>query len=187
MSFWQKLKDAFYGPNQPDKQQYIISTNDSNVPNQKPRIDAMSDFSHVLSVEDIAVDVDVDTSAEALKYLSNLAEKLDPNLDAETIYGQFLLREKESATDLGDGVAIPHAKLESVSNLKMFVIKLSQPIVWDEENQVDTVIAFLIPDPERGYQHVSYLSTVSRLLLKKDFRISLQKAKNSASILKLFK
>lgn len=187
MSFWQKIKDAFYGPKRVDKSQYIISTNDSNVPNQKPRVDVMSDFTGVLQKENIVVGVEASTPIEVLKYLSQLAGKLDPQVDIQNVYGQYLLRDKSCPTDLGDGIALPHAQIESVSKLKMFILKLNRPINWTDHGKVSIVISFLIPDPENKYQHVAYMSTVARLLLRKGFSESLKKAQDPSDILKLFK
>lgn len=180
MSFWQKVGDFL----NPSSSSQTIRTNDQNVTG--PQKDPMSDFSQILDVKNIVVDVDVKSRDELLKYLSNLAQTNDKSIDAEAIYGKYLVRENDAATDLGDGIAVPHAQDKSVASLTMLIVKLKQPIIWDKNNSVQTVISLLIPDPEKNYQHVPYLSTVARLLLKKGFLHSLARAKTSDEIKKIF-
>lgn len=187
MSVWQNLKNAFMNPNSSDKQkQVVVVTNDENVPGQK-RIDEMSDLTQVFQVENIAMDVVADSQAAALKYLAGFAQKLFPSLDQETLYGKYLLRERQATTELGAGVAIPHVQDSSINQLTMLVVKLKNPIKWTKNEEVNVLISFLIPDPEKDYQHLSYFSTIARLLMQKNFVHKLSKAKNNEQIIDLFK
>ncbi|APU71496.1 hypothetical protein LCR01_13790 [Companilactobacillus crustorum] len=187
MSVWQNLKNAFMSPKSSDKQkQVVIVTNDENVPGQK-RVDEMSDLTQVFQVENIAMDVVADSRAAALKYLAEFAQKLFPGLDQETLYGKYLLRERQATTELGAGVAIPHVQDSSINQLTMLVVKLKKPIKWTKNEEVNVLISFLIPDPERNYQHLAYFSTIARLLMQKNFVHKLSKAKNNEQIFDLFK
>lgn len=180
MSFWQKIGDFL----SPSSGSQSIKTNDQNVTG--PQKDPMSDFSQVLKVENIAVDVDVKSREELLKYLSKFAQSIDNGIDAESIYGKYLVRENDAATDLGDQVAVPHAQDKSVKQLMMLIVKFKQPIIWDKDKQVQTVLSLVIPDPEKNYQHVPYLSSIARLLLKKGFLHALNKSRTSEEVFKLF-
>lgn len=180
MSLWQKIGNFL----NPSSESQSIRTNDQNVTG--PQKDPMSDFSQVLKIENIAVDVDVKSRDELLKYLSKLAQTTDNNVDSEAIYGKYLVRENDAATDLGDKIAVPHAQDKSVKSLTMLIVKLKQPIIWDKDSQVQTVLSLVIPDPEKNYQHVPYLSSIARLLLKNGFLHALNRAKTPEEILKLF-
>lgn len=180
MSFWQKIGDFL----SPSSGSQSIKTNDQNVTG--PQKDPMSDFSQVLKVENIAVDVDVKSREELLKYLSKFAQSIDNGIDTESIYGKYLVRENDAATDLGDQVAVPHAQDKSVKQLMMLIVKFKQPIIWDKDKQVQTVLSLVIPDPEKNYQHVPYLSSIARLLLKKGFLHALNKSRTSEEVFKLF-
>jgi Phosphotransferase system mannitol/fructose-specific IIA domain (Ntr-type) len=180
MSFWQKIGDFL----SPSSGSQSIKTNDQNVTG--PQKDPMSDFSQVLKVENIAVDVDVKSREELLKYLSRFAQSIDNGIDAEAIYGKYLVRENDAATDLGDQVAVPHAQDKSVEQLMMLIVKLKQPIIWDKDKQVQTVLSLVIPDPEKNYQHVPYLSSIARLLLKKGFLHAMNRSRTSEEVFKLF-
>ncbi|WP_338214865.1 PTS sugar transporter subunit IIA [Companilactobacillus muriivasis] len=175
MSIWQKISDFLT----PDSSRPI---NDPNVKQQ----DQMSDFSQILDVKNIVVDVQVKSRNELLKYLATLAHADDANVDIEALYGKYLVRENDASTDLGDGVAMPHAQDESVSKLTMFVVKLAQPIEWKKGVEIQTVISLVIPDPEKNYAHIPYMSSVARLLLKKGFVPALNRATTPEKISKLF-
>ncbi|MEY2346724.1 PTS sugar transporter subunit IIA, partial [Pediococcus pentosaceus] len=70
----------------------------------------------------------------------------------------------------------------------MLVLKLKQPIEWKTfDNQpVDTVISFLIPERDQG-NHLRYLSSVSKLLMHESFVQELKNAKSVEEIAALFK
>ncbi|KRL43467.1 hypothetical protein FD29_GL000926 [Companilactobacillus mindensis DSM 14500] len=161
-------------------------TNDKNISGQKPRVDQMSDFTKVLTAENVELNLSLKTRDEVLKKLSQMAQSIDESLDSESVYGRFLLRERGCSTALGEEIALPHAIDQSVTELTMQVITLDQPILWTAKEEVSVIIAFLIPAEEKNYQHVEYLASVAYLLQKKHFVSSLKKAKTEAEIVKLF-
>jgi len=121
MSLWQKFAD-FFNPNNSQS----IKTNDARV-NGAPA-DPMSDFSQVLDSQNIVVNLKLANRNEVLKYLANLIKKKSPDVDSEALYGEFLVRESIAATNLGDGVAVPHIQDKSVSKLTMLILKLDHPV-----------------------------------------------------------
>ena len=188
MSFWKKFGDFLKGTSdQKDDPTVVVVTNDENVPSQKPRVDKMYDLSTILQPENVATQVKASSKNEVLKYLADLAQKNDADLDAESVYGKLLLREQSCPTDIGDDIALPHIQDESLKELTMLVIKLNESVKWNHHRPVNIVIALLGPDPEPDYQHVRYLSTIARLLMKHDFLKELRKATTKAEIVQLFK
>lgn len=174
MSIWDKMNQFFKPTKVP-----APSTN-------KDVADKMSDFSQVLAESNIIVELEVSSRNQLLKYLANLTHKVDPQVDSEAIYGKFLMREQAATTELGDGIAMPHVQDPSIGRLTMMIIKLKQPIKWTEHIQIDTVLSFLIPDSEPGFQHISYQASVARLLMQKKFQRELQHAQTPQQIYSLF-
>jgi len=188
VSWWHKLRNLFKNDSDTAKPQrtVVVVTNDSNVPNQKPRVYKLSDFSKVLQIENVKIGLDASSRTEVLRYLADMAKKTAPEIDSETIYGEYLLREQQCPTNLGDGVAIPHIQTESVKKLTMLIVKLTHPIKWTKDTEVDVVISFLVPDPEKDYQHVPYLASVARLLLKPEFLKRLKLTQTESSLVNIF-
>lgn len=188
MAFWKKISNFFTGKSADEdkpKKTIVVVARDSNVPNQK-QVDKMMDLSKILSEDSIVLDVEADTKEKVLKYLANFAQQLDNKIDSEAVYGKLLMRENESSTALGKGIVMPHVQDESVTKLKMYVLKLQQPIIWDDQKSTDVILALLGPDPEANYEHVPYMSTIARLLLRKDFIVTLKSASTKEIIFKLF-
>lgn len=183
-SFWQRIQNLFKNPTD---QTNPVWTNDKNISGQKPRVDQMSDFSRVLTAENVELKTNVTDRNEALKKLTQMAQKTDSSLDLESVYGRFLLREQGCSTALGDGIALPHAQDQSISKLTMQVMTLDQPILWTNSESVTVIIAFLIPKEEQNYQHIEYLASVAYLLQQKHFVNDLKKVQKKSDLLNLFK
>ena len=148
-----------------------------------------NDLSEILNEDNIALDVKVSSRDELLQYLANFSKKLNYTTDPDAVYKKYLAREAESSTGMEKGIAIPHAQDKSIQGSAMLIAKLAKPIEWKTfDNQpVDIVISFLIPDEDNGSNHLEYLSSTSKLLMHEDFVESLRNAKTKAEILNLFK
>ncbi len=58
-------------------------------------------------------------------------------------YDDLVKREEFNSTEIGKGVAIPHASLETIRETKLLIVMLKKPIKWDETN-VDILVFVLI-------------------------------------------
>ncbi|HIY93673.1 PTS sugar transporter subunit IIA [Companilactobacillus sp. HBUAS56275] len=183
-SLWDQLKNVF---KKKEKNDDTILTNDINDPQNKARSkeEETSDFSQILKVENVQVDVTVASENELLKYLSKFASQRQTGLDEEKIYGQFLLREQQASTNLGDGIVLPHVIDDSIKELTMLVLKLENPIMWNNE-KIDLVIGLLIPKSEPNFLHVKYLASISILLSDPKFLYSLKETTSSKEIADMF-
>ncbi|WP_368790965.1 fructose-specific PTS transporter subunit EIIC [Companilactobacillus farciminis] len=148
-----------------------------------------NDLGEILNKNNIALNVEVSSRDELLQYLSDFSEKLGYSTDSKAVYKKYLAREAENSTGMEKGIAIPHAQDKSIKGSAMLIAKLAKPVEWKTfDNQpVDIVISFLIPDEDNGSNHLEYLSSTSKLLMHDEFIESLRKAQTKEEILKLFK
>lgn len=181
MSVWKKFGDFLKG----STGQPTHTTNDENVSGQQ-KVEKLANLSKVLTIENIEVNQKATSKNEVLKQIAKLAHASNQKIDPEAIYGRLLLREKECPTDIGDEIAVPHVADKSVDELTMLVLKYDESIEWGVNQSVNTILIFLYPDPEKNYQHISYLSTVANLLMQPNFSNDLRKADSKEAILKLF-
>ncbi|MBA3576643.1 MAG: PTS sugar transporter subunit IIA [Sphingomonas sp.] len=74
-------------------------------------------------------------------------------------------REKLGPTGFGDGVAIPHGKVEGLSRIYCLFVRLSEPIRYKavDGRPVDLVFLLLSP-PEAGVEHLKALAAISRVV-----------------------
>jgi nitrogen PTS system EIIA component len=105
------------------------------------------------------------------------------SLDAQTIFTALQAREELGSTGLGNGFALPHARIEGLNRLFGMFTRLNRPIHFDsiDGNPVDLVFLLLIP-PAAGSDHLAALACISRYLRDKEFAARLRKAPSAASL-----
>jgi nitrogen PTS system EIIA component len=108
------------------------------------------------------------------------------NLDAQTILTALQGREELGSTGLGDGFALPHARVEGLDRFFGMFMRLNRPIHFDsiDGNPVDLVFLLLIP-PAAGSEHLAALASISRCLRDKEFAARLRKAPSAAALCSL--
>ncbi|MEM8562684.1 MAG: PTS sugar transporter subunit IIA [Pseudomonadota bacterium] len=106
-----------------------------------------------------------------------------PTLAYEEIVYHLNAREKLGSTGLGDGIAIPHCRVEGCSEPLGTLITLEQPIDFDspDDQPVDLVFALLVPQ-QADQQHLDILAEMARLFSQPGFTQSLRNAKDNTSL-----
>jgi PTS system nitrogen regulatory IIA component len=86
-------------------------------------------------------------------------------LDSAAILAGLSERERLSSTGLGQGVAIPHGKIEGLNRIYGLFVRLAEPIDYKalDKQPVDLVFLLLSP-PEAGAEHLKALAAISRVI-----------------------
>lgn len=141
-----------------------------------------------LSPEGIIIDLQAQDKKTAIAELVDQlvkAKKIKKSAEAEVIE-TVLEREKLGSTGIGQGVAIPHGKTDSVEE-QIGALGISQKGV--EFNSLDGepvhLIFFLVGPIEVAGQHLKALSRISRLFKDKFFRQALREAKSVQDVIKI--
>jgi PTS system nitrogen regulatory IIA component len=108
------------------------------------------------------------------------------NLDAQTIFNALQVREELGSTGLGNGFALPHARIEGLDRLFGMFARLHRPVHFDsvDGNPVDLVFLLLIP-PAAGSEHLAALACISRYLRDEEFAARLRKAPSAVALCNL--
>ena len=82
-----------------------------------------------------------------------------------TVIAGLTAREQLGSTAMGEGVAIPHARIEGLEHIVGLFARLEKPVDFDalDSMPVDLVFVLLAPE-EAGADHLRALARVSRLL-----------------------
>lgn len=109
------------------------------------------------------------------------ARSLD--LDADTILAALIRREGLGSTGVGDGLALPHARLETVRKPFGLLARLREPLDFDavDERPVDLVFLLLLPTAKGG-NHLNALACVARKLKDPDTAAALRGARDAAGL-----
>lgn len=98
----------------------------------------------------------VDIAARSKKHVIELAaHKLAPyvdNVKPNQLFDALFARERLGCTALGRGIALPHAAIARVSRPAACVMKLNEPIRYDDDDQtpVSIVFALVVPSSTQG-------------------------------------
>lgn len=97
-----------------------------------------------------------------LQQLANLAgQRL--GVDSAMILASITERERLGSTGFGQGVAIPHGKVEGLTGIYCLFARLAEPIDYKaiDGARIDLVFLLLSP-PDAGAEHLKALAAISR-------------------------
>ena len=138
-----------------------------------------------IDIDSILVDVDVDSKKNLFKLISNKFS--NNNLEASSkIIEKLNERERLGSTGIGDGVAIPHSKVNLFDQTKVMFLKLKSAIDFSssDNKNVDLVFAILAPKDCQS-EHLLVLSSISSFLKKKSSLSKLRSLKKPSQIYNL--
>ncbi len=130
-----------------------------------------------LQPEDILLDVDVRDRSHALEVVAaaiGSAHGLDPG----PVFRALSRREQAGSTALGEGFAIPHARIDGIPRpLTLFVrTKLPIPFNAPDGKPVSRLLAIMVPNDGAKQDHLQLLALVAKLLSDPGFRAQLDDA-----------
>jgi len=141
-----------------------------------------------MTIDDILAPADVVHGLRAsgkTALLDDLARRAarSLDLDAGTILGALVRREGLGSTGVGDGVSLPHARLETVRKPFGLLARLRDPLDFDavDERPVDLVFLLLLPIGDGG-ENLNALACVARKLRDPDSAKALRGARDAASL-----
>lgn len=106
----------------------------------------------------------VTSKKRLMREVADLAQAVTGH-PASEISAALLDRESLGPTGFGHGVALPHARLDGLDDVRGVFLKLDQPIEFEavDKQPVDLIFALFAPE-EAGTQHLKALALVSRTL-----------------------
>ena len=84
-------------------------------------------------------------------------------LSSETIYRALLAREKLGSTAIGEGIAIPHCRINDCSEAAGCLVTLQEPIDYGSADGQDVDVIFVLLVPEEATEaHLKLLAALAR-------------------------
>lgn len=114
--------------------------------------------------------------------IADLAEQAY-GLDASRTLDALQERESLGPTGVGNGVALPHARLHELDKVVGVFVKLEKPLDFDavDRQPVDLIFALFAPKGN-GVDHLKALALVSRTLRDPDLRTKLRANSDPATL-----
>lgn len=137
----------------------------------------------LLKRDAISLNVSVSTKAEAINSLIALQKKAG-NLANEGVFKDAILeRESQGTTAIGEGIAVPHAKSDSVKAAGLSAITVPKGVDYGAPDGKPTDILFMIAAPLDGDLHLEILSRLMVMLMEPEFCARLRNAKTTDAFL----
>jgi PTS system nitrogen regulatory IIA component len=115
-----------------------------------------------------------------LEKVSELIAKSDSSLSSAEIFTGLIGRERLGSTGIGEGIAIPHCRLNECTKTIGALLKLAEPIDFDaiDGQPVDLIFVLLVPT-EATDEHLQTLASLAELFNQEAFRNALRGTEDS--------
>ena len=122
------------------------------------------DLSDLISLEGINHSLKAKSKKHVLQQLSSAAAQIT-GVPERDIFDVLLQRERLGSTGVGQGIAIPHGKLNGLDKIIGLFAHLEQPINFEAVDSEPVDLVFLLLAPESaGADHLKALARISRFL-----------------------
>jgi PTS system nitrogen regulatory IIA component len=137
----------------------------------------------ILAVDSIVPELKGRTKKLVLEELIDAAKQNNPHIDSDRLMKVLLERERLGSTGIGDGIAIPHGKLNDISDLVLSFGRSIEGIDFESMDGKPVHLFFLLVAPEAcAGIHLRALAKIARLLKNGTVRKRLAKVDNREDI-----
>lgn len=106
-----------------------------------------------------------------LEELAEVISSHEPSIDKGALVKVLVERERLGSTGIGDGVAIPHGKMNGVSRPIISFGRSRQGLDFDSMDGQPAHLFFLLIAPEDSSSvHLQVLAKIAKILKNRDFR-----------------
>ena len=134
-------------------------------------------LSDILPLENISININGNSKKKVLENLSVYISSLAEGASSEKIYRSLQARERLGTTAIGDGIAIPHSRINELKKITAAFFKLNSSIDFNSDDRilVDLIFVLIVPD-EQDEQHLKALSLIAGVLQNKKRCIAIREA-----------
>ncbi|MBW7470536.1 PTS IIA-like nitrogen regulatory protein PtsN [Marinobacter sp. M216] len=149
----------------------------------------MSDTSltidNILAPELTLCRVPASSKKRVLEFIAEQIHRHDESLSETQIFNNLVSRERLGSTGIGQGIAIPHCRLEGLDHVVGVLLTLEESIEFDAiDNQpVDLVFALVVPK-EATSEHLELLSQLAEKFNERAFCDGLRQCDDATTLYK---
>ena len=136
------------------------------------------DFEPICRIVDTAIDLSVRDKRALVHDLAHRAAVV-LNVEDDIVFSALLKREELGSTGVGNGVAIPHVRLEQVRDPFAIMVRLKDPINFDSiDGQPVDLVCLLLLSKENEKAQLNALAGIARRLRRPEVLEELRRAPN---------
>jgi PTS system nitrogen regulatory IIA component len=140
----------------------------------------------LLAAEDILLDLDAADRSELFEVVGwHMQQK--HAMPQDWVAQSLMRRERLGSTGLGEGVAIPHARVKNLDHIQVAYARLKTPIAFQSPDgkPVSNVLFLLVPK-QATEEHLKILAVASEMFSDKRFRDRLRACGDAAEVKQAF-
>ncbi len=137
--------------------------------------------------EEYIIEIKGNDNSDALKQLMETVKKNNILPDPDMFYEKIKEREEQSSTAIGLGVAIPHARIETLEEIFIVLGRSIDGIDYVTPDGTPVHLIFLIGINSNQSEYLKILSRISWLIRNDEFRKNLFSCATTQDIFHLLK
>lgn len=147
------------------------------------------DITEILKPECMTLELIASDKISAIKEMITMLKNAGIVSDEAGMFEAVMAREGEFATDVGFGIAIPHAQCQWVTESAVAFGRLPKDINWSDQEEDSAIrMIFMIAVPlETQDEHLRILAHIARRLMDEEVRQGILRAVDSQSIIEALK
>lgn len=139
----------------------------------------------LLKKEAIRLAADVHTKEQAIDALVSLHSAAGNLEDVQAYKAAILAREAQGTTAIGEGIAVPHAKSESVKHAALSAMTVPDGVDYEAPDGAPSSLFFMIAAPPDGDVHLEILSRLMVMLMDAEFCAKLRGAETPDAFIEI--
>ena len=156
-----------------------------SLPARKKKL-ATTRIAELLSPEDILLDLEVSCKDQLIEQISRHMQRVH-GLAHHTVALGLFHREQIASTALGEGVAIPHARVKDLERIRVAYARVRSPIPFDAPDGKAVIEALVLLVPKQATEeHLEILAEATQMLSDRRFREQLERCRRPMEVKRLF-
>ncbi len=142
--------------------------------------------SDLLSPERVLPRVRISSKKKLLELVSEALVQNDESLNSREVFKSLCARENLGSTGLGNGVAIPHGRVNGSSAVQAVFVRLSKPLAFDaiDGEPVDLLFALAVPENCTS-DHLKLLAQIAERFTDEELLKKLRSAEDANELIDL--
>ena len=140
----------------------------------------------LLSTSRIRFNVSAPSKKRMLEELARLLSHNRPDLHRDTVFQVLNERERLGSTGIGDGIALPHGRLNGLTEPLAAVIQLRQALDFDsvDDGHIQLIVGLLVP-ANATEQHLNILASLAETFSNRERREAILSARDVQTLFAL--
>lgn len=146
----------------------------------------MNSIADLLPPENICLDLDIARKEHLFDAIGKLMQRQHA-LRSDWISLALARREEIGSTGLGQGLAIPHARIKDLTQTQVAYVRLRRPIAFGapDGRPVSDFLVLLVPQ-NASAEHLRLLANAAQMFSDEEFRAQLDACRDAPAIEQVF-